>query len=221
MTDSWRTGIRRLAPPADAAVPAPASGVTLGLARSGPLALRLFRAAGTRVLVAGDALPAQLLALRAAAAGAPVHVITTVPERWASVVAHGPGSRMYGPADAGPAGAGPALIVDERPDRLRADVRPWQCRVEIRSEWSAADLGSFTSADVTVVGRVPSETSLRIAALYGIAPRATEAMTGLHPRAVALLRRGRVEYVEIQLTAVEAHLLEQAGRQLTASRMAP
>lgn len=221
MTGAWRTGSIRGAPPAGAAVPAPASGVTLGVARGGPVALRLFRAAGTRVVVAGEALPAQLLALRAASAGTPVHVTTPVPERWAPVVAHGPGSGIHRLPDPGPTAAGPALIVDEHPDRSRTDVRPWQCRVEIRSEWTAADLGSFTSADVTVLGRVPSETHLRIAALYGLSPRATEAITGLPPRTVALLRRGRMECVELQLTADEEYVLERAGRQLTASRIAP
>lgn len=221
MIAPWRTGSGRVALPADATVPAPASGVTLGAGRGGPVTLRLFRALGTRVIVVGDLLPAHLLALRAASAGTAVHVITDAPQLWEPVVAHGPGSRVHRPGAEVLTGPGPALIVDERTDRPRTDPRPWQCRLEIRSEWSAADLGSFTSADVTVFGRVPSETSLRIAALYGIAPSATEPMTGLHPRAAALVCRGRVEYVELQLNAAEVQVLEQARRQLAASRIAP
>ncbi|HET6877272.1 MAG TPA: hypothetical protein VFH38_07070 [Jatrophihabitans sp.] len=221
MTAWSRTGVVPVELTDDAAVPAPASGLMLGSGRGAPVALRLFRSQGTRLIVAGDPLPAQLLALRAASAGTPVHVITAVSALWEQVVAHGPGHRVQQPGETRPAVVGAALVVHDHPTRSRADVRPWQCRVDVRSGWSAADLGSFTAADLTVFGRVSSETSLRIAALYGLAPRATEAMTGLLPRGAALVRPGRIEYVELQLSPAEAQLLERARRQLAATRIAP
>ncbi|MDT4984663.1 MAG: hypothetical protein QOF95_2153, partial [Pseudonocardiales bacterium] len=81
---------------AGAAVAAPPSGVRLGVGRCGPVLIRLFRSGGTRVVLAAGVLPAQLIAVRTAASGAAVQVMT-VRQLWEPLLRHGPDTHIVGP----------------------------------------------------------------------------------------------------------------------------
>ena len=69
--------------------PAQPSGVRIGMRRDRPVTLRLFRPQGTRIAVLASAVPAQLVAMRAAAIGATVRVQSPRPQAWGAVVRHG------------------------------------------------------------------------------------------------------------------------------------
>src|SRR5579875_2252562 len=142
-----RPGLARVRLAPDEVVPAPRSGLALGRGARGPVQLRLFRLAGTRVVVAGGCLPAQLLILRAAGAAIPVDVVTARPAFWEPLLRSAPGAALHRPGQQPvPPRSGPALVVDDRVDdgagqRPSLDVRPWQCRVEVRGDPVAGELG--------------------------------------------------------------------------------
>jgi hypothetical protein len=199
--------------PQDAAVPAPVSGVHFGAAEGGPVSLRLFRLAGTRVVVVGTLAPAQLLAVRVAAAGTPVQVVTTRPQFWEPLLPRELGAQVVRSADHVQPSGGPSLVVDDRPaqPRTNTEVLAWQCRLDVRSEWSPAELPSFAYTDVAVLGRMPADLTGVVASSFGLAPRVADRLAHLDGSAVALLRRGRLEPATIDPTPAERQLLE-AGR---------
>ena len=139
--------------------PAQPSGIRIGMRRDRPLSLRLFRPQGTRIAVLSSAVPAQLLAMRAAAVGATIRVQSPRPQAWGPVVRHGLDISVAPPgAGFPPPGTphSPVLVVDDRPIEVGGlgDAGPWQCRLDIRAVTSASDLGAIGHADVLVFGQV-------------------------------------------------------------------
>lgn len=206
-----KTGIVRLDLEPTASVAAPASGVQLGLGRGGPLTLRLFRAAGTRVALAARVFPAQLIVLRAAVAGTPVQVLTTRPQLWQPLLRDGAG-HVVSSTEVRQATSGPTLLVDDRPVETRgpADVRPWQCRIDVRTQWTYADISAFGRADLAIFGAVPPDVVTAVATAFGVAPHLAQPLAQLDSGSFGALRRGRVEYVSLDPTAAESQVLELA-----------
>jgi hypothetical protein len=204
-----RAGVTRLPLGEPLTVSAPASGVQLGVGSGGPVSLRLFRLAGTRVLAATRPLPVQLLVIRVAAAGTPVQVITSRPQLWEPLLGHDPRTHVVSAGDTGRGPGGPHLVVDDRPagQRSGADIGTWQCRIDLRSQWAAGDIGGFTAADVALFGRVSPELAGRVGSAFGLGRRGAERLPELDDSAVALLRRGRVEYLALDPTDAERRLL--------------
>lgn len=213
-------------------VPAPPTGVAVGRGSSGTVHLRLFRQSCTRVVVGGNGglRAAQLLAVRAATSGIPVDVVTARPQMWQPLIGHGPGSRIRTPADPVRPTAGPMLLVDDRTvssldidaaaaQRPLGDVRPWQCRLEIRGPATgqptggpaAETLGSVAGAHLLVLGAVPQGVAARAVAAFGISPEVGEVLPQLEPGTCALLRRGRLDYVALDAGAAERALLDTAA----------
>ena len=192
---------------------APASGVQIGVGQAGPVRLRLFRLAGTRVVVATKPALAQLIVVRVAAAGTPVQVITDRPSAWRPLLG----------ADAGPAhvvaatetrtsGGGPTLVVDDRAPQSRGPVelQPWHCRLDLRPQWTPAQLGGFAHGDVTVFGALPAEFVPGVARAFELPVRSAESLARLDATSFGVLRRGRIEYVSLNPTSAEAQLLSAA-----------
>lgn len=194
-----------------AQVSAPASGLQLGVGQDGPLSLRLFRLAGTRAVLAGRVLPAQLLAVRAAAAGTPVQVLTTRPQLWAPLLPRDAGHTVAPSEPRTPIG-GPTLVIDDRPADARgpAEMRPWQCRLDVRTQWTPNLLATFAHADVTIFGAVPAEFVGTIARAFAIGPDAALPLARLDAGSFGVLRRGRVEYVSLNPSGAEGAILESA-----------
>jgi hypothetical protein len=192
-------------------VTAPVSGVQLGVGQSGPMSLRLFRVSGTRVALAATVLPAQLIAIRAAAAGTPVQVLTARPQIWQPLLRHD-SVHVVASREASQSPGGPTLLIDDRPAEARgpAEVRPWQCRIDVRTRWTAADLSVFVHADLTVFGAVPADVIGLVARSFGIPMRSTEPLARLDASSFGVLRRGRIEYVSLNPTSAEGHVLESA-----------
>lgn len=195
---------------------APASGVQFGRGQDGPVSLRLFRVTGTRVVVATRVLPAQLLVVRAGAAGVPVQIVTSRPQLWQPLAASLPGSRVLPDAGGLQPTGGPGLIVDDRPAEARAplDIRPWQCRVDIRSQWAPSELSSLARFDLAVFGAVAPESTRAIAASFSLPRGGADPLARLDASSFALLRRSRlgsgVQIVSLDPTSAEAALLERA-----------
>lgn len=191
---------------------APVSGVQLGTTDSGPVALRLFRISGTRIALASAMLPAQLMAIRAAAAGTPIQVVTSRPQFWQPLVPDGPGLRVVPTVDLLGAFGGPSLLVDDRPGQTRGthEPQPWLCRLDVRTDWGPGELPSFAYADLAILGGIPADFTGTVASVFGVPPHATERLAHLEPGMCALLRRGRIEYVALNPTPAERQVLDAA-----------
>jgi hypothetical protein len=195
-----------------AQVSAPASGVRLGTGVDGPVSLRLFRVSGTRVIVSGPVLPAQLLVVRAAAAGTPVQVITGRPEQWAPLLRHDTATHLVAATEVRQMPGGPTLIVDDRQTRAPGlgEIAPWQCRIDIRAGWQPAELRGFARADLCVFGLTPEELTPHLAIAFALPVHAVHGLSRLDSASVGVLRRGRIEYVTVDPTEAERRVLDDA-----------
>lgn len=197
--------------------PAQQAGVRVGTRRDRPLVLRLFRPQGTRVAVLAGAVPAQLLAMRAATVGATIRVLSPRPQAWGPVIRHG-ANVSVGPPGAGlpPPGtlSTPVLVVDDRPTEVGGlgDAGAWQCRLDIRALMGPSDLGSVAHADIVIVGQVSAAIADALAATMGLSMPAVSQLPALGPGAVALVARGAITYVTLDPTRDEAQVLAQGAR---------
>lgn len=200
----------------DEAPPQPA-GVRIGMRRDRPVALRLFRPQGTRVAVLAGAVPAQVLAMRAASVGATVRVQSPRPQAWGPVLRHGANVSIAPPgAGLPPPGMlhAPVLVVDDRPTEVGGlgDAGPWQCRLDIRALMAPSDLGAVAHADVLVVGQVSAAVADALAATMGLPMSLIGQLTALGPGSVALVARGAIMYVTLDPSRDEGQLLAQGSR---------
>lgn len=194
-----------------AAVSAPASGVHLGVGLAGQVSLRLFRLGGTSISVVSTMLPAQLIALRTAAAGTPVQVITSRAQFWQPLLPPGRSFVVAETEQPQPSG-GPSLLIDDRPAQARSgtEMRPWMCRIDVRTEWTAAELSSFVYSDLALFGGVPPGLTRQIAASFRVPLQQIEPLTGLEFGRVALMSRGRLDVVTLDPTISERSVLDSA-----------
>lgn len=208
-----RRGAVRIEFDPGAAVAAPPSGVHLGAGRSGPISVRLFRPSGTRITLASDLSPAQLIAVRTASSGTAVHVVTARPQVWEPLLRHGPEAHIVGPGNPLPPYSGPTLLIDDRPTLTRGapEVRAWHCRLEVRTQWLPEELPAFAHADVVIFGAVPRDHAGLVASTFGLPATTAGQLATLAPGYFALLRRGRLEYVSLDPTSAEAQVLARAG----------
>lgn len=194
------------------AVPAPQTGVHFGTGTDGPLSLRLFRPVGTTIAALSGVQPARLIALRAAMGGSTVRVISSRPQVWTPVLRFGADARVAPPGAAVPVTAGPMLIVDDRPSETRSlgEAGEWQCRVDVRTPWTPADMAAYSAADVLLVSMLSAEMAAVVGSMFGLGQAAT-ALTTLRPDLVGVVTRGRLKIVTTPLSAAEAPVLRSSG----------
>ena len=197
--------------------PAQPSGVRVGLRRDQPVSLRLFRPQGTRIAVLASAVPAQLLAMRAASVGAMIRVQSPRPQAWGPVLRHGANVTVAPPgAGLPPPGTphAPVLVVDDRPTDAGGlgDAGPWQCRLDIRALMSSAGLGAIAHADVLIFGQVTAAIANALPGIMGLPVSQIGQLTALGPGSVALVSRGVIQYVTLDPTQAERPLLAQSAR---------
>ena len=198
---------------AGTSVAAPTSGVHLGRGTAGPVSVRLFRLTGTTLSVAGSVLPAQVIALRAAAAGTPVQVVTNRPQLWQPLLPASSGrTYLVASTEQQHAVGGPSLIIDDLPTqgRGRNESRPWQCRVDIRSDWVVSDLAAFVYADLALLGPVPPALTRQVAQSFRVPQDQVERLVYLEPGVLTVLRRGRLDTVALDPSPAERAVLDLA-----------
>lgn len=195
-----------------AEIAAPQSGVHLGTGQSGAVSLRLFRLMGSRIVLAARVLPAQLIAVRAAAGGTSVQVVTSRPQLWEPLLQTSRTSAVLRSADALAQLGGPVLFIDDRPAEARSplEIRAWQCRIDIRTQWTPAELAAFAHTDLTIFGAVPSDAAKTICATFGLPATAADPLTRLDAGSFGMLRRGHLEIVSLNPTPAEGQVLESA-----------
>lgn len=196
---------------ANAEIAAPESGIQLGTGTGRPVSLRLFRSAGTRIVLAARVLPAQLIALRAAAAGTAVQVVTSRAQLWEPILGSAAGSQVASDVALLAPASGPRLLVDDRPAQSRGalDLAPWQCRIDIRTQWTPTELAGFAHSDLAIFGAVPQNAAARIAVMFALPRGAADRLDRLDAGSFGVTRRGRIEYVSLNPTAAEAQILDR------------
>ncbi|WFE37963.1 type VII secretion protein EccE [Micromonospora sp. WMMD998] len=209
-------------PPAAPDLPVGGSGLMVGAdRRGGPLTVRLFRPATTRVLLVGGVPAAQLLVLRALALGARVAVQTARPRAWEAFVrgAGGPGGvvpllppgRAVGGAPGSPLRP-VLLVVDAGPQP--PEVGPaaaWQSVLVVRDELTPADAPALARADLAVLQPLdPAEAALAGTAL-GLGASA-DWLTRIRDDMVAVVNRRALRWALLSPTPVESQLVGRPVR---------
>jgi len=189
-------GLATILVAADVTVPVPQSGVVVGHDENGPVALRLCRVDGTRIVILDVLELGLMLASTLAASGIATTVRTARPQVWDSV--RRSGAVAIEPVTTAVQLRGtPALFVDDRPTDVGGlgTIGAWQCRVDIRSLGTATDVASVGSADVLVVGALAEPTAAAVCAAFGVSRRLSERLVGVPTGKLALVSRGAIRVV--------------------------
>ncbi|HEX5740703.1 MAG TPA: type VII secretion protein EccE, partial [Pilimelia sp.] len=164
--------------PAGAALRTPRAGLMVGVNRDGvPVLVRLFRPEPTRALLVGGVAAAQLLAVRALAAGARVVVRTTRPGAWEPFAraAGAPGAEVAVtlPATPEPGGDDPlhpllsVLDAGPVPYDLPADAA-WRTQLVVRDELVAVDSATLALSDLVVLQPLRAAEADLVGAVLGL-----------------------------------------------------
>ncbi|MFI7210673.1 type VII secretion protein EccE [Micromonospora maritima] len=204
-------------PPAELDLPAGGGGLVVGAnRRGGPLTVRLFRPATTRMVLVGGVPAAQLLVLRALALGARVAVQTARPAAWVGFV-RGVGSPAGGVPllpPGRPVGGAPGsplrpllLVVDAGPVPPEAGpAAAWQSVLVVRDELTPADAPALARADLAVLQPLdPAEAALAGTAL-GLGGSA-DWLTRIRDDMVAVVNRRALRWALLSPTPVESQLV--------------
>ncbi|WP_435817529.1 type VII secretion protein EccE [Micromonospora sediminicola] len=209
-------------PPTGLDLPVGGCGLVVGAnRRGGPLTVRLFRPATTRMVLVGGVPAAQLLVLRALALGARVAVQTARPRTWERFVrglgAPAGGVPLLPPGR--PAGGAPGsplrpllLVVDAGP--VPPEVGPaaaWQSVLVVRDELTPADAPTLARADLAVLQPLdPTEAALAGTAL-GLGGSA-DWLTRIRDDMVAVVNRRALRWALLSPTPVESQLVGRPTR---------
>jgi type VII secretion protein EccE len=203
----------RSGPPPDLAMTAGGAGLVLGTNRRGePVPVRAFRPEPTRLVLVGGAERARLLALRALAAGAHVHVTTGRPEDWERLRRGAPALRVDGPGrnEPGldpPAPLRPQLVVVDAPPLVPPPELPWRATLVVRDQITTADLDLLARADLVLLGQVSEPEAVLAGSALGIGTAADWFARIRGDMIGAVVPRHTVRWAVAAPTPVERQLL--------------
>ncbi|WP_433054754.1 hypothetical protein [Dactylosporangium sp. CS-033363] len=200
-------------------------GVMLGVDRNGhPLVVRLFRGEPTRAMLIGRRRCAQLLILRALAAGATVLVQSGRPYAWEAF------QRALGNSEALTVVAPgrlpePQPAMATRPQLLVVDIGPvpagsmpvpgsaWRTVLFLRVKLTPADVDLLTQVDLALLQPMtPGEASLAGDA-FGLADTSIAGLAMISPEMVCVVaNREAVRWAHLKPTPIEVQLTGGPGR---------
>ncbi|GAA3386905.1 hypothetical protein GCM10020369_27360 [Cryptosporangium minutisporangium] len=195
-------------------------GTVLGVDPHGaPLAVRLFRAAPTRIVLVGSPRCAQLTAFRTLASGAQVVVGTARPQTWAPLVgAAPPGTVAVRPADAPPLASGrrtrPLLHIDDAPPYDTPPELPagrWTTVVTLREALTHREAELVEHADLVLLQPlVQTEAEVLASALR--VPGIDQRLARLPADVLTVADRRGVRWGRLSVTPIEHHSFGPALR---------
>ncbi|GIJ26502.1 hypothetical protein Vqi01_16640 [Micromonospora qiuiae] len=216
-----RPGASPIPGPAELTLPYGSAGLMLGANRHGSaVTVRLFRPAGTRVLLVGGLPAAQLVAMRTLALGARVVVQTTRPHAWEPFVRalSMPGTTIPllppgRPVPGGPVTPlAPLLVILDAPPP--AGPRPgvaWQTTLLVRDQLTTADADALGRADLAVLQPLsPAEAAIAGTTL-GLGESA-QWLTRIRHDMVAVVNRRALRWAMLTGTPIEAQLIGRPSR---------
>jgi type VII secretion protein EccE len=188
------------------------------------IALPAFAAAaGTHSAVIGDRLLPRLLALRALAAGARLHVVTAQPDGWLALRGSAgvpPGRMAVGRPGTSPppdgTSASPWMIIDETRSPGPVARRPWQATVTVLG--SAQDVpAAVPSPDAVLLQRATSRGAAAVIAALGLSGAIAPALERMPEDVVAVVTPGSVRFAGLAPHRSERAALTQSLRQPAAT----
>lgn len=211
----------RAARPVDAVSTGP-SGLLLGEApatqasRGGPVSIRLFRATGSKLVVAVPEYITWLLAFRSISLGAHLSIISSDPRRWEQLVgavrSSGGTADLLGPYDRPPSAGRPyrpSLVVDAADyfDGIVQGVGPWQATLVVQSVATAAAVFALRSCDLALVAPWDQRVAEQCRRAYALNPAQVKACGNLAQNEIVVARPRRVVRVAVPPTPTEYQLL--------------
>jgi type VII secretion protein EccE len=180
-------------------------------------------ATGTHSAVIGDLLLPRLLAVRALATGARLHVVTSQPDGWLALrgSAGMPAGRMtvarpgtQPPPDG--ASASPWMIIDETRSPAAIARRPWQAIVTVLG--SGQDVpAALPSPDAILLQRTTSRGAAAVIAALGLSSSIAPALERMPDDVVAVATPGSVRFAGLAPHRSERAALTQSLRQPAAT----
>lgn len=198
------------------------SGLLLGDAPSvragegGPVTIRLFRSAPTRVVVAVPEYVTWLLAYRAVAQGAHLSIVSNSPSRWHPLVqaveASG-GTADLLDAQTRPPSAGrpyrPSLVIDDADhfDGMGSQLGPWQAVLVVQSVTTSAAVFALRTCDLALMAPWDQRVAEQARRAYALTTAQVRSCANLAENEVVIARPRRVMRVAIPPTATEYEVL--------------
>ncbi|WP_434742548.1 type VII secretion protein EccE [Micromonospora sp. SH-82] len=208
--------------PADLEPALDEAGLMVGANRhGGALTVRLFRPEPTRIVLVGGVRAAQLLLLRAMAAGARVAVQTARPRSWepfargvgtpgAAIPLLPPGRQVAGD----PATALRPLLVVVDAGRMPAAFgpgTPWQTVLVVRDELTPTDVDLLGRADLAVLQPLTADEAALAGTALGLGGSAGW-LTRIRADMVAVVNRRALRWALLSPTPIESQLIGRPTR---------
>ncbi|MGW0431197.1 type VII secretion protein EccE [Micromonospora sp. NPDC003197] len=185
----------------------PAVGLWLGYdVDRRPAVVRVFRVRPTELTLVGGAWTARVLAARALAMGARVHLFTAHPDDWHEfAAATGLADRLF-------VGVEPPVVADPRQPTFivddlgadettpRAGMRPWQTRLTVLRRLTSFNARRLGEAQLVVLHRLTDDEATVAAEVLGMTGDTPRALTRLPDDMVALVGGGVNSYVWLEPT---------------------
>ncbi|HEX6501565.1 MAG TPA: type VII secretion protein EccE [Micromonosporaceae bacterium] len=195
------------------------AGLMLGVnRRQEPVAVDVFRAAPTTVLLLGGLALAQALVIRALALDVRVAVRTGRPDAWE------PLRRRLDPAETfavhplhasppDPASAlRPSLVVIDGAPGVPVEPIAWQTVLLLRERVSTGDETSLVRADLVLAQPLPADQATLVGTALGLGS-ARQWLSRARPDLLALISRRAVRWVRLATTPVERQLVGPLERE--------
>ncbi len=206
-----------------AALPVGDDGVLIGVdVTEEPALLGLFRDSAMDIVLVGGLWLVQVIALRAAAAGARVVVETGRPQVWYALAqaagAEQPCVTVHGVGQIGAQGAsvsGPILVLRDcgaRPGRSRLAATPWQTTITLLPYLAHRADRLLGSADLVAVQRVSPAESETVGRTLGLPAVDVQSLSTLGDPVSMWVTKGHRRYVMTHPTGTEHQLLGPARR---------
>jgi type VII secretion protein EccE len=201
---AWRP-YHRIGP--SAVLRAGGQGLVLGRGEHGLVTMPFFQGTPFRTALLSDSRLARVLALRAVGAGAYVRVVTSRPglwsplRKWLELVPPGT-DPVEGTA------LGPWLVLDDATGAA-GEPAPWCARADLLSEPSPGLLGDYPAV---LLHRPATAAIDALDRAFGLPRSAAHGLRMMPRHAVALVRPGSVELVDLMPTAEESTLLNEDDR---------
>lgn len=204
-------------------IPQPCAGTALlGFAAPWrPVPVRLFRPQPTRVTLLGGTYIASLVAFRALALGALVHVATPRPRAWRPLTGRTTAGRVaVQPVGSRPPVRGsmqwPVLVINDtgpEPSDARPGGVPWQTTLTVLPELTDAGEAAARHADLLVLHRCPKDEAALVCHMLDLDRKHARWLPAGPEDGLALVVGHSVQYICVGVTPDEYHLFGSPTRQ--------
>jgi len=198
------------------------SGLLLGEApatrqtEGGPVTIRLFRSAPTRIVVAVPEYVTWLLAYRAISLGAHLSIVSNDLGRWQSLVqavqASGGTVDLLGQHDQPPSAGRPyrpSLVIDDADhyDGMGTPLGSWQAALVVQSVTTSAAVFALRTCDLALMAPWDQRVAEQARRAYALTPAQVRSCNNLAENEIVVARPRRVMRVAVPPTATEYQAL--------------